>query len=156
MCWWLICLSEQIHFLKSKLAYRCLDNWGPNVSIIHAKSNCVLYINCNEYPTVFTHVYSKGSSIPWSRKNYDLLYTYNYYVKALLWLIYRKYNRRDGVKWQIQHEAKLSAVFAWDPTQSTVFFCTSWVNNAVTDLLFCVGRISSSSSNGCRWIYISK
>ena len=32
-----------------------------------------------------------------------------------------------------------------DPTPSTVFLRTSRVNGALTDLLFCVGRISSGS-----------
>ena len=35
-------------------------------------------------------------------------------------------NRRGGVKWQIQHEAKLSAVFVM----------------RLTDILFCVERLS--------------
>ena len=39
------------------------------------------------------------------------------YVKAPLRVMYRKYSRRGGVEWQIQHEAKLSAVFARDPPQ---------------------------------------
>ena len=69
---------------------------------------------------------------------------------------------RGGVEWQIQHEAKPSAVFARDPTPSTVFFytsrSTSQVNSALTDLLlFCVGSISSSSSSdGFEWMCISK
>ena len=44
----------------------------------------------------------------------------------------------------------MSAVFARDPIPSTVFFRTSRINGALTDLLsnfllFCVGRINSSS-----------
>ena len=70
------------------------------------------------------------------------------YVKAPLRVTYGKYSTRGGVKWQIQHEVKPSAVFARDPTPSTVFFRTSRVNGALTDLLFCDGRISSSSSDG--------
>ena len=69
---------------------------------------------------------------------------YYVYVKAPLRVMYRKYSMRGGVEWQTQNEAKPSAVFARDPTPSTVFFHTSRVNGALTDLLFCVGRISSS------------
>ena len=60
--------------------------------------------------------------------------------------MYGKYNTSGWIKWQIQYKAKLSAVvvFSQDSTLSTVFFCTSRVNGALTDLLFCVGRISSS------------
>ena len=78
------------------------------------------------------------------------------YVKAPLRVIYGKYSTRGGVEWQIQHEAKPSAVFARDPTPSTVFFCTSRVNGTLTDLLFCVGRISSISSDGFERMCISK
>ena len=59
--------------------------------------------------------------------------------------MYRKYSTRGGVEWQIQHEVKLSAVFAQDLTPSTVLFHTSRVNG---DLLFCVERISSSNRPG--------
>ena len=62
---------------------------------------------------------------------------------------------RGGVEWQMQHEVKPSAVFARDPTLSVVFFHTSQVNGALTDLLFCVGRINSSSSDGSGQICIS-
>ena len=47
--------------------------------------------------------------------------------------MYKKYSTRGGVKWQIQHSASPRAVFAQDPTPSTVFFCTSQVNGALTD-----------------------
>ena len=70
--------------------------------------------------------------------------------------MYGKYSTRGGVKWQIQHEAKPSAVFAQDPTLSTVIFHTSRVNGALTDLLFCIGRINSSSSDGFERMCISK
>ena len=55
---------------------------------------------------------------------------------------------RGGVEWQIQHKPKLSAVFDTKPIQSTVFFHTSQGNGVLTDLLFCIERISSSRSNG--------
>ena len=70
--------------------------------------------------------------------------------------MYDKYSTRGRVEWQIQHEAKPSAVFARDPTPSTVFFCTSQVHGALTDLLFCVGRISSSSTDEFGQMCISK
>ena len=35
-----------------------------------------------------------------------------------------------------------------EPNSSTVLFHTSRVNSALTDLLYCVGRISSISSDG--------
>ena len=57
--------------------------------------------------------------------------------------MYEKHSTGGGVEWQIQHEAKPSAVFAQDLIPSTVFFRTSQVNGASTDLLFCIGRISS-------------
>ena len=86
-----------------------------------------------------------------------LLYRGDYvYVKAPLRVMYGKYSTRGGVEWQIQHEAKPSAVFARDPTPSTVFFRRSRVNSALSGLLFCVGRISNSSNNESRWICISK
>ena len=70
--------------------------------------------------------------------------------------MYGKYRTRSGVKWQIQHESMLSPVFARDLTLSTVLFHTSRVNGALTDLLFCVGRISSSSSDGSGRMYVNK
>ena len=84
------------------------------------------------------------------------LLVFSMYMLKRLRVMYRKYSTRGGVEWQIQHEAKPSAVFAQDPTPSTVFFRTSRVNGALTDLLFCVGRISSCSSDGSRRICISK
>ena len=68
--------------------------------------------------------------------------------------MYRKYSTRGGVEWQIQHEVKPSAVFAQDLTPSTVFFLTQ-INGALIDLLFCVGRISSSSIDGLEQMCIS-
>ena len=39
------------------------------------------------------------------------------YVKTpTLQVMYGKYSTRGGVEWQMQHKAKLSAVFAQDPT----------------------------------------
>ena len=61
-----------------------------------------------------------------------------------------------GVEWQIQHSASPHALFARDPTLSTVFFRTSRVNGALTDVLSCVGRISSSSSDEFEQMCISK
>ena len=87
-------------------------------------------------------------------ENSAVLASQHVYVKASLRVMYGKYSTRGGVEWQIQHEAKPSAVFARDPTPSTVFFRTSRVNGALTDLLFCVGRINSSSSDGSRRICI--
>ena len=43
---------------------------------------------------------------------------------------------------------KYSTRWTQDPTLSTVFFCTSQVNSTLTDLLFCIGRISNISSDG--------
>ena len=45
---------------------------------------------------------------------------------------------------------------ARDPIPGAVFFRTSRVNGALTDLLFCVGRISSSSSDKFERMCISK
>ena len=46
---------------------------------------------------------------------------------------------RGGIKWQIQHNVKPSAVFDMRPsTSNTVFFCTSRVNSALIDLVYCV------------------
>ena len=53
------------------------------------------------------------------------------YVKAPLQVMYREYSMRGGVEWQIQHEIKLSVVFAGGSTPSIVFFHT-----ALTDLCF--------------------
>ena len=55
---------------------------------------------------------------------------------------------RGGVEWQVQHKAKPSAVFALDPTLSTVFLHTSQVNGGLTNLLFCVGKVSGSDWSG--------
>ena len=60
---------------------------------------------------------------------------HNYaYVKAPLRVMYGKYSTRGGVEWQIQHSAPPHAVFARDPTLNTLFFRTSRVNSALTDL----------------------
>ena len=45
---------------------------------------------------------------------------------------------------------KLSAVFHMRLALSTAFFCASEVNGALTDLLFCLRRNSSSSSDGLK------
>ena len=50
-----------------------------------------------------------------------------------------KYSMRDGVEWQIQHEAKSSAVFATRPTQSDR---AAQVYGSFTDLLGLHGRIT--------------
>ena len=75
------------------------------------------------------------------------------HVKVPLQVMYRKYSTRGGFKWQIQHEMKPTVVFARDSTRSTVFFHTSQVNGV---LMICIGKISSSSSNGFGQMYISK
>ena len=51
-----------------------------------------------------------------------------------------KYSTRGEVEWQIQHEAKPSAVFAMRPHLSAVFYCTTRVYGAFTDLLVLRGR----------------
>ena len=51
-----------------------------------------------------------------------------------------KYSTRGGVEWQIQHEAKPSAVFATRPHPSAVFYRTTQVYGAFTDLLVLRGR----------------
>ena len=63
---------------------------------------------------------------------------------------------RGGVEWQIQHKAKPSAVFAQDPLPEYCIFPYITINSALTDLLFCIGRISNSSSDGFKWMCISK
>ena len=40
----------------------------------------------------------------------------------MILVMYTKYNVRGGVEWEIQHKAKLGAMFVQDPTPSTVFF----------------------------------
>ena len=52
---------------------------------------------------------------------------------------------------QIQHKAKSSAVFDIRPHPKYHIFCTSQVNCALTDLLFCIVKIISctSKSLGC-------
>ena len=52
------------------------------------------------------------------------------------------YGKYSGVKWQIQHEAKPSSVFARDPTPCTVFFHTSRINGALTDYCFALGGLA--------------
>ena len=66
------------------------------------------------------------------------------YVKVLLQVMYRKCSMRGWVEWQIQYEAKPMLHFTQDPNPSTAFFCTSHVNGVLSDLLFYIGRISSS------------
>ena len=45
-------------------------------------------------------------------------------------------------------QVKLSTVFDMRPHPEYCIFHTSLVYNALTDLLFCIGRISISSSDG--------
>ena len=45
-----------------------------------------------------------------------------------------KYSTWGGVEWEIQHDVKLSAVFAIRPTLSAEFFCTSRVNGTSIDI----------------------
>ena len=52
------------------------------------------------------------------------------------------------VKWPIQHKVKPSAVFDIRPHPEYFIFRTSQLNSALTDLLICIGRVSSSSING--------
>ena len=54
-------------------------------------------------------------------------------------MVYRKYSTRDRIEWQIQHEAKASAVFDTRPHSKYCIFHKSWVDGAVTDLLFYIG-----------------
>ena len=56
--------------------------------------------------------------------------------------MYEKYNTMGGVEWQIQHKAKPSGVFTQGPTPSTVLFCTSRVNGALTDCCFALGGLA--------------
>ena len=56
----------------------------------------------------------------------------------------QKCSMRGGVEWQIHHDAKLSAVFDMRPHPK---YCTLLINGALIDLLFCVGRISSSNGS---------
>ena len=51
-----------------------------------------------------------------------------------------KYSTRGGVEWQIQHEAKPSAVFATRSHPSAVFYRTTQVYGAFIDLLVLRGR----------------
>ena len=52
------------------------------------------------------------------------------------------------VKLPIQHKVKPSAVFDIRPHPKYFILSTSQVNSTLNDLLFCVGRVSSSSRNG--------
>ena len=56
--------------------------------------------------------------------------------------------RGAEVKWPVQHKVKPSAVFDIRPHPEYFILRTSQVNGALTDLLFCVGKVSSSSSYG--------
>ena len=60
--------------------------------------------------------------------------------------MYREYSMRGEIKWEIQHKVKPGAVFDMRRHPEYCIFLTSSVNGALTDLLFCMGRISSSSS----------
>ena len=51
-----------------------------------------------------------------------------------------KYSMRGGVKWQIQHEAKPSAVFATRLHLECCIYRTTRVYGAFTDLLVLRGR----------------
>ena len=55
---------------------------------------------------------------------------------------------RGGVEWQTQHEAKPSAALDTRRHPKYCIFHTSQVNSALNDLLFCIGKISSNSSDG--------
>ena len=61
-------------------------------------------------------------------------------AKAPLRVLYDKIQHEGRVKWQIQHEAKPSAVFATRPHPSAVFYCTTQVYGAFTDFLVLRGR----------------
>ena len=63
-------------------------------------------------------------------------------------MIYGKYSARGGVKWKVQRDAKLSTVFDMRPHPDYCIFHTLGVNSALIDILFCIGRISSGSSDG--------
>ena len=53
-----------------------------------------------------------------------------------------KYITRGGVEWQIQRNAKLSAIcLSQDPTPDAVFYCAARVYGAFTDLWFCMGEL---------------
>ena len=55
--------------------------------------------------------------------------------------VVRKIQLKGVVEWQIQHEAKPSAVFVTRPHPRAVFYRTTRVCGALTDLLFCMGRL---------------
>ena len=74
---------------------------------------------------------------------YVLLNILHVYVKAPLRVMYEKYSTRGGVKWQIQHEAKSSAVFATRPHPECCIFRTSRVNGALTNLLGGLAAVST-------------
>ena len=52
---------------------------------------------------------------------------------------------KGGVEWQIEHKAKPSAVLDMRPHSKYCIICKSWDNSVLTDLDFCIGRISSNS-----------
>ena len=60
-------------------------------------------------------------------------------------MMYGKYGTRGGVECQIQHKAKPSAAFDMRPHLEYYIFHTLRVNTALTDLLLCVGRISTQN-----------
>ena len=53
---------------------------------------------------------------------------------------------RGGVKWELQHKVKPGTVFDMRRHPEYCIFPTSSVNDALTDLLLCIGKISSISS----------
>ena len=56
---------------------------------------------------------------------------------------------RGGVEWLIQHEVEPSAISDARPHSQYFIFLYNMSKHALTDLLFCIERISSSSSDGC-------
>ena len=59
-------------------------------------------------------------------------------------------NTVSGVGLSIKNNTRQSQVLyvKWHPTPSIIILCKSGVNGALTDLLFCIGKISSKSSDG--------
>ena len=56
--------------------------------------------------------------------------------------MYKKYSMRGGIEWQNTAQGFM-LYLPLNPTPYTVFFrCTSRVNSALSDLLFCVGRLA--------------
>ena len=53
-------------------------------------------------------------------------------------MLYDKYSTQGGVNWQIQHEAKLSAVFATQPHSSCYILSYNTCNGLLTSTYSCV------------------